>query len=218
MQSKSTLNLVLGLPSAISHLEKIPPQQGTKAPAKQQQDLVGSSPIVVEKPMEPTKEQKFVAGVTGAALVSLKFVQTSGQEGVSVAYKPATMRVKRFIFVTAAFMAAHSQACRHLVDIFNLATCKWKLLSRDELDSKINGDLKVNMNRQIIVLQAAGEKDGSFSDHSFQKQLSVSVSLPASQKFAGRLKHAITLEDALKDSIFCDIDQSRSRSGISSSY
>ena len=38
VQSKSTLNLVLGLPSAISHLEKIPPQQGTKAPAKQQQE------------------------------------------------------------------------------------------------------------------------------------------------------------------------------------
>lgn len=132
-------------------------------------NLVGSSLIVVERPMEPTKEQKFVAGVTGAALVSLKFVQTSGQEGVSVAYKPA-MHVKRFIFVTPAFMAAHSQVCRHLVDIFNLATCKWKLLSRDELDSKINGDLKVNMNRQIIVLQAAGEEDGSSSDYSFQKQ------------------------------------------------
>ena len=36
---KINLNLVLGLPSAISHLEKIPPQQGTKAPAKQQQDI-----------------------------------------------------------------------------------------------------------------------------------------------------------------------------------
>lgn len=92
------------------------------------------------------------------------------------------------------------------------------MLSRDELDSKINGDLKVNMNRQVIVLQAPGEEDGSFSDHSFQKQLNTSVSLPASQEFAGRLKHAITLEDALKDSIFCDIDQSRSRSGMSSSY
>ena len=43
-------------------------------------NLVGSSLIVVEKPMEPTKEQKFVAGVTGAALVSLKFVQTSARK------------------------------------------------------------------------------------------------------------------------------------------
>jgi hypothetical protein len=157
-------------------------------------DLHSARIIACQDPTNVPPTTRFFAGVLGSVLGCQKFVETKGQVGVALAFKPA-VRVKRLLFLTPSFVREHRDLCAELAEVLQLQDCCWQLLNRAGLIDAI-GKLNAARARQLIVLRSDAA-DESFGQVRLQ--------------FAG-------LTEAVQHWIFCSEDKSRSRSGIAASY
>ena len=157
-------------------------------------DLHSARIIACQDPTNVPLTVRFFAGLLGGVLASQKFVETKGKFGVALAFKPA-LKVKRLLFLTPSFVAAHRDLCTELAQALQLQDCCWQLLNRAGLMDAI-GKLNAARARQLIVLRSDA------ADESFDQ-----VRL----QFTG-------LAEAVEHWVFCSEDKSRSRSGIAASY
>ena len=157
-------------------------------------DLHSARIFACEDPLNVSPAVRFIAGLVGGLLANPKFIETKGQFGVALAFKPA-VKVKRQLFLRPAFVQGHRDLCVELAEVLQLEDCNFQLLNRAGLDEAV-GKLNASRARQLIVLR------NDAADESFDA---------VRMQFAG-------LTEAITHWVFCTEDKSRSRSGIAQSY
>ena len=160
---------------------------------RQTPDLHSGRIFAVASPTDCEPEIRFMAGLVGGLLATKGFVESKGQRGAAIAFKPG-IHTKRQLFFTPAFMAKYRGLCLQVCEVLQLQDCKWQLLSRAGLQEAID-KLNVSRARQLLILRA-----------------------DSSDEVFAQVKLNFTLNEAIQHFAVCQEDKSRSRTGISAQY